>query len=89
MKNTRLHYLEEAVEFVADRQRKFSIDECKLAAEAMDLEKPNHPSDWSRVMNSAVRKRKIDKLEQWVLSKMNNANQVPRRLYRRAKGGNK
>lgn len=91
MKNDRLHYLETAVDYVAQRTNYFGIDEVRIAAECKRLPAPPSNADWSRVMRGAVSKNKIEMTDQYRKSNLKESNGIARMLYKkkRTKGGGK
>ena len=91
MKSNRLHYLEKAVDFVADRTNYFGIDEVRIASECLGLDAPPSNSDWSRLLRGCVAKNKIKMTDEYRRSNLKESNGVPRMLYKKviSRGGNK
>ena len=85
MKNDRLHYLEKAVDYVAERTSYFGVDEIRISAECMGLTPPPSNSDWSRVLRGAVSKGKIEMTDKYKRSILKESNGIPRMIYRKKK----
>ena len=85
MKNDRLHYLEKAVDYVADRTSYFGIDEVRMAAECKGLKEPPTSSDWSRLLRGCVAKDKIKMTDNYRRSNLKEANGIARMLYKKMK----
>tara|TARA_Y100001973_G_C4944174_1_gene207108 strand:+ start:218 stop:481 length:264 start_codon:yes stop_codon:yes gene_type:complete len=83
MKNNKYEKLKGVIKNVANKTKKFTVDELRLCADILEIDQPEYASTWSNILRGSVADGDIEMLPTFRKSFLRKSNGAARRVYRR------